>query len=411
MREATTVLKTAVSGSVSGLPRAFWWLFASTLVNRLGAFVSTFLALYLTVERGYSSTYAGALAALYGLGGVIASLGSGVMADRIGRRPTLFLSHLLTAPSVAALGFVEHPAAIAGATFVVGMTSNASRPAVQAMLTDIVAPKDRERAFALNYWAFNLGFAVSTTLAGLVAEHGFRTLFLAEAVMMAVCAVLVFLRVAETRPAKRPGTVPGEAAEVSLSSVLRNGRFMTLVLLSFLVTTLLMQGSVALPVTMGRSGLSSADFGVAIAANGVLVVLLQIPVTRLIEHRNPAWLLALASLFAGYGCALTALADSVAAYALTVAVWTIGEIINSPIQMGLVARMSPEQGRGRYQGVYVTSVVSASLTAPLVSGYAIDRFGSDALWLSCAVVGTLVAAAYVLCLRQAPERTALPDAP
>lgn len=33
-------VRRAAKESVSGLPRAFWWLWASTLVNRLGAFVS-----------------------------------------------------------------------------------------------------------------------------------------------------------------------------------------------------------------------------------------------------------------------------------------------------------------------------------------------------------------------------------
>lgn len=31
----------SVRRSVSGLPREFWWLWTSTLVNRLGAFVAT----------------------------------------------------------------------------------------------------------------------------------------------------------------------------------------------------------------------------------------------------------------------------------------------------------------------------------------------------------------------------------
>lgn len=34
-------LTRVVRESVSGLPRAFWWLWTSTLINRLGAFVAT----------------------------------------------------------------------------------------------------------------------------------------------------------------------------------------------------------------------------------------------------------------------------------------------------------------------------------------------------------------------------------
>lgn len=134
--------------SVSGLPRAFWWLWASTLVNRLGAFVATFMALYLTLDQGYSASYAGFVVALNGLGGVVSSLGAGVMTDRLGRRPTLLIAQSSTAVSVAVLGFVQNPVAIAVVVFVVGMTSSASRPAVQAMMADIVRPEDRVRAFS-----------------------------------------------------------------------------------------------------------------------------------------------------------------------------------------------------------------------------------------------------------------------
>src|SRR5205814_6167879 len=108
----------------------------------------TFLALYLTVERGYSASYAGLVGALYGLGGVVSSIGAGVLADRLGRRPTMLIAQLSTAASVALLGFMENPVAIAAVAAVVGMATNASRPAVQAMMADIVAPEDRVRAFS-----------------------------------------------------------------------------------------------------------------------------------------------------------------------------------------------------------------------------------------------------------------------
>ncbi|WP_281945599.1 MFS transporter, partial [Streptomyces olivaceus] len=113
-------LRRALSESVSGLPRAFWWLWASTLVNRLGAFVATFMALYLTIDRGYSASYAGLVAALHGLGGVVSSVGAGVMTDRLGRRPTLLVAQVSTALSVALLGFVRDPVAIAAVAFLVG---------------------------------------------------------------------------------------------------------------------------------------------------------------------------------------------------------------------------------------------------------------------------------------------------
>ncbi|WNM36099.1 MFS transporter [Streptomyces sp. Li-HN-5-11] len=398
----------AARETVSGLPRAFWWLWASTLVNRLGAFVATFMALYLTLDRGYSASYAGLVASLHGLGGVVSSLGAGVMADRLGRRPTMLVAQASTAVLVALLGFVRDPVSIAGVAFLVGMASNASRPAVQAMMADIVRPEDRVRAFSLNYWAINLGFAVSSMAAGFVAEFSYRAGFLIEAGMTLVCAVVVFLKLPESRPVHSEK----EAGEsVGLATVLRDRRFMAVVGLSFLVALVFQQGSVGLPVAMGRAGFTPADYGMAIAVNGVLIVALQIPVTWFIEHRDPRRLLVVSSLLAGYGFGLTVFAGSVGVFALTVCVWTLGEMVNAPTQTGLVVRLSPVHGRGRYQGVYSLSWALAALIAPLMSGTVIDHLGGRWLWGLCAIVGTVAAVGYGALMRHLPAEEPAPEAP
>ena len=220
------------------------------------------MALYLTMDRGYSASYAGLVASLYGLGGVMSSLGGGVMADRLGRRPTLLIAQTSTAVSVALLAFVHDPVAIAGVAFLVGMASNASRPAVQAMVADIVRPEDRMRAFSLNYWAINLGYAVSSMAAGFIAEFSYRAGFLAEAGMTLVCALVVFLRLPESRPEQ---TATEKAAEnrVGLGTVLRDGRYMGVIGLSFLVALVFQQGAVGLPVAMGAVGFTPAGRGSA----------------------------------------------------------------------------------------------------------------------------------------------------
>ncbi|MFD8274203.1 MDR family MFS transporter [Streptomyces flaveolus] len=397
-------LRHAARESVSGLPREFWWLWTSTLVNRLGAFVATFMALYLTLDRGYSASYAGLVAALHGLGGVVSSLGAGVMTDRLGRRPTLLVAQTSTAASVALLGFMRDPVAIAAVAFLVGMASNASRPAVQAMMADIVRPEDRIRAFSLNYWAINLGFAVSSMGAGFIAEFSYLAGFLIEAGMTLVCAVLVFVKLPESRPEKTSlDAGPAGEPPVSLMTVLRDGRYMSVVGLSFLVALIFQQGYLGLPVAMGEAGFTPADFGLAIAVNGVLIVVLQIPVTRFIEHRDPRRLLVASSLLAGYGFGLTAFAGSVGVFALTVCVWTLAEIVNAPTQTGLVVRLSPVHGRGRYQGMYTMSWAVASLVAPLMSGFVIDHWGAEWLWGMCAVVGTVAAVGYGALMRRLPE--------
>ena len=52
------------------------------------------------------------------------------------------------------------------------------------------------------------------------------------------------------------------------------------------------------------------------------------------------------------GVALTGLAHSTAAYAATVAVWSLGEVAVGGIAGALIADLAPTEARGRYQGAF-----------------------------------------------------------
>lgn len=114
-------------------------------------------------------------------------------------------------------------------------------------------------------------------------------------------------------------------------------------------------------------------------------------------------------MLAGYGFGLTAFAGSIAVYALTVCVWTLAEIVNAPTQTGLVVRLSPLHGRGRYQGMYTLSWSVAALVAPLLAGFLIDRFGAQWLWGMCAVLGTVAGLGYWLLMRGLPAAAVAKD--
>ncbi len=417
----------ALRETVGGLPRQFWWLWTSTLINRLGGFVITFLALYLTVGRGYSASYAGLVAALFGLGGAVGAVLGGVVADRVGRRVTLLVAQLGAALTTAVLGLVTHPLAIAVVAMLAGLTGNASRPALQAMIADLVPAQDRVRAFSLNYWAINIGFGVSAAAAGFIATAGYVWLFLGDAFTTLLCAVVVFAKAKETlvtgardasrtrgtsqtRDTSRTRGTPPRPAGITLAHVLRDRRFMVVVGLTFLFGSVLQQGSSTLAVDMGAHGLSARQYGLVAAINGVVIVVLQLPVTRALRSRPAAELLGAGGLLMAWGFGLTYLAGSVGLYALTVVVWTLGEIVHAPASMSVVADLAPATARGRYQGMYSVAWSGSAFAGPLVGGLTLDHLGRGAVWAGCALLGTVAALGYYVLLRtrSAPTPTPLP---
>src|SRR5262245_41538609 len=180
MRESGAVLRSALARITGGLPTVFWWLWGGALVNALGSFVFPFLALFLTA-RGFRVDQVGRLVALFGAGSILAGPLAGFLADRVGRRPPLGLLLPPAAAGSAGLPFVSSAWAIGALALVLGVVSTAFRPVLNAVVTDVVVPAERARAFGLVYWANNFGMALALVVGGLLARHGYGRLFLADA--------------------------------------------------------------------------------------------------------------------------------------------------------------------------------------------------------------------------------------
>ncbi|MGW4500194.1 MDR family MFS transporter [Micromonospora sp. NPDC004336] len=389
--------------TAGGLPRTFWYLWTATLINRLGSFVAIYLGVYLVSVRDFSPAYAGVVIGLHGVGGAAGNVLGGVVADRWGRRPAMLVGNVAAAAAAVSLGLSGHPAAVAALTLLLGVFLGLARPAFTATIIDVVGERDRLRAMTLNYWAINIGFAVAATVAGLVVRADPLLLFVINAAVLLGTAALIALKVPESRPDPVAVGQLGRADSGGLGTVLRDRVFLTFTALTGLAW-LCIQGSVMLPVALQADGLPASAYGPIIAVNGLLIVLGQLFVPRLVGRFDRSRTIAVAAVVIGAGFALTALADAVWFYALTVAVWTIGEMLMTPANSALTADLSPAAQRGRYQGIYSLGYAFASFAGPTLGGLVAAWSSTDALWLGLFGLALLVAAGNLLAARPRARR-------
>ncbi|MHA7627829.1 MDR family MFS transporter [Corallococcus sp. M7] len=400
MNPVATVLRALGGG---GLPRTYWVLWVGTFVNRLGSFVAPFLALYLTRERGFSVEQAGFIVALNGAGAVLAAPLGGMLADRVGRRLTLAGGLWLGSGAMLLIGHSETPGRIAVAAFLLGILGDLYRPAVSAAVADLVAPRDRARAYGLLYWVINLGFAIALPLAGLLAGLGYRLLFIADAVTTFLYGCCVWAFVPETRP---PEARAAHASHTPLGAVLtpfRDSVYLAFCLPVFALALLFHQSFMSLPLTLTQQGLTPAQYGLVMSVNGVLIVALQPFVVRGVGRVRRSTALAVAGVLTAVGFGLHALPATVPLAMAAVAVWTLGEIVHSPVAPSVVADLAPAELRGSYQGAYHMMWGLASSVAPALGGAMLGHVGATALWAGCFCVG-LAAAAWHLTIAGARRR-------
>ena len=381
----TPAPRDTLAGRIRALPPAAWALFAGTFLNRFGQFVLVFLVLWL-VAKGYPAARAGLAASLYGAGSIVAALVGGHLADHMGRRAAIAISMFASAAAMLALSQASTLATILPLVFLAGLTAELYRPAAMALLADLTPPGERVTAFAVYRLAVNLGTGAGPAVAGFLAERSFTLLFVGDAVTSVLYAIVALAMLPGGRPVRSVETRDTGATRL----VLRDRSFVRILAGCALASLVFHQAYTTLPLHIAAHGFTPRTYGLLMAINGLLIVALEIPLTSITGRAQPRRAIALGFLLAGAGFGLTGLSPTVALLALSIAVWTFGEMISMPIAPAWVADYAPLHVRGRYQAALTFAFAIGTTLAPAV-GAAVFARNPSALWTGCLVAGLAAA--------------------
>ena len=374
--------------SLRALPRAAWVLCFGTFLNKFGTFVVPFLTLYLT-GRGYTVGEAGVAVGAYGVGNLLASLLGGHLADHIGRRRTIALSMFLGAMMMLLLSQARTFPVILLFTMLAGLTNEFYRPASTALLADIVPkPAERVTAFATLRMAFNAGFAFGPATAGFLPAFGYFWLFAGNAAASVLFGLVALFALPRVMHSQQDNAGWGRA----LGVLWRDRKLHRLLLANFAIGVLFNQMGSTYGLHITRQGFSPAVYGTVLSLNGVLVALIELPLTTLTRKFPARFVMAMGYTICGIGYGLNAFAHSVPALVACMVLFTFGEMITMPTVMAYLANLAPPDMRGRYMGVSGLTYATALILGPglgmkLFTEYpAAYWIGSTALGLFAAMV-------------------------
>lgn len=393
-----------VLAALRATPAPVRYLLGGVLVNQMGAFVQTFLVLYLTA-RGMSFGRAGLALTAYSAGAVLGTLLGGELTHRLGPRTTIGGAMAASAAILGLIPFLSGPgrfglllAAVAAA----GLATQAYRPAAALMLSELMPQEFRVMAFSMLRIALNIGAAISPLIAAGLILVDWDLLFWLDAATAIAYAALAFALLPRL-PAEPPAaaaTADGAVEEAdarpapsrgSAYAVLARDHKYLLFLASVLLGSVIyVQCTVALPLKITADGHSTGLYSMVLTASSLILITCELKITSYVRHWKPylagavgTALMALGA--AGYGLE----AGSGVVLVLCTAVFVSGVMVSGPTMFAHPST-HPAPVRARYVAAHQATFGLGMALGPTLGVLAWGAF-HNGIWLLCGVVGLVAA--------------------
>jgi MFS family permease len=273
-------------------------------------------------------------------------------------------------------------------TGLAGFCAEMYRPAATALIADVTTPAQRVTAFSVYRLAINLGFAVGPAVGGLIAHRSFFLLFVGDAITSLVYAGIALAMI--------PNRVVEHHSQGERRSAVRaiahDASFLAYLGATLMASMVFMQHVSGYPLQMDAYGYSSRVYGLLISINGLLICLVELPLTTFTRRRRARTMMMTGMIVFGAAFVATGFVSTIPLLAAAVVVWTIGEMFYFPVAAAHIASVSPPDMRGRYQGAWGIAWGLGAVVGPVV-GTMVFAWNPRALWLACggcAVAGSLL---------------------
>ncbi len=366
-----------------------------------------YLMIYASEKLTLPMAAVASLMTLNAAAGLGASFVAGPVADRIGRKVGLIVglagSGLLYLALIPAETYLVFAALMAAR----GAFEPLYRVSADAMVADLIPAGQRAEAYALTRLAKNLGIAIGPAVGGVVATASYSVAFSAAAGGLLFFGALTWLFVRETLPAAHPQQSADDPGR-GYAHILRDRPFMVFVL-AFTLTQI---SAAVIWVLMGvyakqNYGVLENRFGLIPMTNALMVVTLQVYITRLSKRHPPLKVMAFGGLLYAVGTASVALSTGFWGFWASMVVLTWGELFLVPTATTFAANLAPMDLRGRYMSIFSLSWGVATGIGPVGGGYLNDTLGPRAIWYGGGLMGFLGAVWFLLQFRRHPESAAV----
>jgi MFS family permease len=378
-------------------PRRFWSVVGVSFVDGIGrTLLFPFFALYITQRFNVGMTQAGLVLGAFSIFSLLGGVLGGALTDRIGRKKLILFGLVFSAFTTLTLGSVNRFELLFPLAAIIGIFADVAGPAHAAMIADILPEHQRQEGFGILRVVGNMTWLIGPTIGGFVASRSFFALFVTDAVISLVVAILFFLYIPETKPEAHEKQEQESLGKTFAGyfKVLKDAPFVSFIIASIIMGAVYIQMYNSLSIFLrDEHGTTPQGYGFLLTTSAITVILFQFWTTRVIKVRPPFLMMAVGTLFYVVGFGMFGFVSAYWLFVTAIVVVTIGEMIVVPTSSALAANFAPEDMRGRYMAVFGLVWAMPAAVGPVAAGYVLDNYNPNLLWIWG---GTLCAVAALL---------------
>ena len=369
-----------------GLPRSMYILFSVQVINRFGDFVVPFLTILLTQKLGFSFSLTGLIVMVASVITIPAAFIGGRYADKVGRKRIYIFGQGLAACSIFICGLIKNPILITVLLISSAFFNGLVRPALAAMVTDLLPREKRQLGSSLMYLGINIGVVVGPIVEGFLFNNFIALFFIGDAVTSFVAVIIVFIFIKETNPIyvkTKVENIAEEAAGGNLFQALSKRIELLLFLLIYILYSMVYtQHQFALPMMLNKEfmGRGPTYYGLLLSVNAITVSTLTIFIVHLTHKFRPLTNIIVAGIFYAIGFGMIGMINSFPLYIISTITWTVGEILVVTNFGVYLSNNSPRNFRARFSAVGSLSWAIGGAFGTSIIGIYIDYAGIKALW-------------------------------
>lgn len=400
MKATTTEAAAGVFTTLRATPTPVRYLLGGVLINQMGAFVQTFIVLYLTV-RGLSVGHAGAALTAYSVGAVFGTLLGGELTQRIGPRTTIAGAMAASALIVGSVPWLSDSARfplLLVAVATAGLATQAYRPAAAVLLSDLMPDEHRVMAFSMMRIALNIGAALGPLIAAGLILIDWDLLFWFDAVTALAYAALALTLLPRSAVAPE-AAAPAADTRSGYAVLLRDSKYLLYLASVLLGAGVYVQYAVALPLKITAEGHPAALYSVVLTTSSLILILCELKITTYVRHWPPYLVAAAGTALVGLGVAGYGLASSSSALIACTIVFVFGVMVSGPTMFAHPARF-PAAVKARYVGAQQAMFGLGSALGPTLGVLAWQAMAND-VWFALGVVNLIAALCALVGMRGA----------